>query len=78
MQNLMVVFTFSVLDQKNPFWANLVQKFKFVQNIWYKDYFQYAEFSGGVNFMCFKLEIPFLGKFGEKNQNCQFKLKIGI
>ena len=22
-------------------------------------------------------ELPFLGKFGPKNQNCQFKLKIG-
>ena len=24
--------------------------------------------------LCFQLEIPFLGKFGQKNQNCQFKL----
>ena len=23
-------------------------------------------------------ELPFLGKFGPKKQNCQFKLKIGI
>ena len=28
MQNAMVVFTFSVLDGKHPFWANLVQKMK--------------------------------------------------
>ena len=28
MQNSMVVFTFSVLDQKNPFWENLDKKFK--------------------------------------------------
>ena len=26
----MVVFTFSVLDQKDPFWANLVEKIKIV------------------------------------------------
>ena len=26
---------------------------------------------------CFPLEIPFLGKFGPKSQNCQFKLKFG-
>ena len=30
MQNSMVVFTFSVLDQKNPFLANLAQKIKIV------------------------------------------------
>ena len=26
MQNSVVVFTFSALDQKHPFWANLVKK----------------------------------------------------
>ena len=26
----------------------------------------------------FQPEIPFLGKFGPKIQNCQFKLKSGI
>ena len=26
----MVVFTFSVLDRKQPFWANLIQKIKIV------------------------------------------------
>ena len=30
MQNSMVVFTFSILDGKNFFWANLVQKIKIV------------------------------------------------
>ena len=30
MQNAMALFTFSVLDRKHPFWANLVQKFKLV------------------------------------------------
>ena len=30
MQNSMVMFTFSVLDQKDPFRANLVQKIKIV------------------------------------------------
>ena len=28
-------------------------------------------------FICFRPDIPFLGKFGPKNQNCQFKLKFG-
>ena len=26
---------------------------------------------------CFRPEISFFGKFGSKNQNCQFKLKFG-
>ena len=30
MQNSVVVFTFSILDQKHTFWANLVQKIKIV------------------------------------------------
>ena len=30
-----------------------------------------------VYFLCFRLEIPFLGKFGPKNKNCLFKLKFG-
>ena len=32
--NSMVTFTFSVLDQKYPFWANLVQKYKIVCLSW--------------------------------------------
>ena len=30
-----------------------------------------------VRFFSFQPEIPFLGKFGQKYQNCQFKLKFG-
>ena len=30
-----------------------------------------------LTFFYFRPEIPFLGKFGPKNQNCQFKLKFG-
>ena len=41
------------------------------------DYFEYAEFNGDVHFLRFLLEIPFLGKLGPKDQNCQFKLKFG-
>ena len=39
--------------------------------------FEYAEFSGYVHFFRFRPQIPFLGKFGPKNQNCQFILKFG-
>ena len=31
----------------------------------------------GVHFFCFRPEKPFLGKYGQKNQNYQFKLKFG-
>ena len=39
--------------------------------------FECAEFSGYVHFFRFRLQIPFFGKFGPKNQNCQFNLKFG-
>ena len=73
MQNLLV------LDLAYPFWANLVQKSKLpVQTeILDRNQFEYAEFNGGVNFFHFWREIPFLGKVGQKKQNCQFKLKFG-
>ena len=51
-------------------------KFLVSAEVWYLEYFEYVEFNGGVPFFCFRLEIPFLGKFGPKTQNCQFKLKI--
>ena len=37
---------------------------------------EYAKFSGDVRFLRFRLEILFLGKFGPKNQNDQFKVKL--
>ena len=50
----------------------------FVQSeIWYLDQFEYAEFNGGVYYICFRLEIPSLVKFSLKNQSYQFKLKFG-
>ena len=33
-------------------------------------------FNGGLHFICFRLEIPFLDKLDPKNQNYQFKLKF--
>ena len=36
------------------------------------------KFNGVVYFIIFRLKIATLfGKFGPKNSNCQFKLKIG-
>ena len=36
-----------------------------------------GEFNGGVQFFCFRLEIPILDKFGSKIRNCLFKVKFG-
>ena len=41
--------------------------------IWYPNQFEHAEFNGDVHFFCFLSEIPFLSKFGPKDQNCQFQ-----
>ena len=38
---------------------------------------EYAEFSGYIHFFRFRPQIPFLGKFIPKNQNCQLILKFG-
>ena len=45
--------------------------------IWYLDYFKYAECSGDADFFHFLPETSCLGKFGPKIQNCQFRLKFG-
>ena len=73
------MFNFSVFDLKDPIWENLVQNSEWfikseISNL---DNFKCAEFSWDVQFICFRLEIPFLGKFGSKTQTCQFKLKFG-
>ena len=39
--------------------------------------FECVKFSGYVHFFRFRPQIPFFGKFGPKNQNCQFILKFG-
>ena len=62
MWNSMVVWNFSVFDQKYPFWANFVQKFKV--KFYGETNSNYAEFSGGVHLICFRQKLPFLGKFG--------------
>ena len=80
MQNSMVMFTFSVFDWNYPFWVKLIQKIKMVnlswnlvpKQIWICRIQWHCSF-----FYCFIPEKPFLGKFGPKNQTCQFKLKFG-
>ena len=79
MQNSLVMFTFSVFDQKyfvGQIWSNRL-KLSVKTEVWYIHWFDYAEFNGGVHFSWFTMEIPFWGKFVPENQNCQFKLKFG-
>ena len=64
MQNSMVLCIFSVFDWKQPFQAKLVRK---VKN---------AGFNGDIHFFCFRLGLPFLGKFGLKSQNCLLKVNL--
>ena len=68
---------FSVFDHKYPSWTNLVQKFK---NCLFKVKFhtnsnmQSSMLVSILSVLNRKL-LPFCGKFGPKNHNCQFKLK---
>ena len=54
----MVVFIFSPLEQKYPFWANLNQKIKIARLSMFA-YFKYADFDLIFYFSCFGSKIPF-------------------
>ena len=67
MQSLMVIFIFSFFDwnlSPGPNLASILIR---------------ISISSGINFLCFRLEMPFSGKFFTKKkiQNCQFQLKFG-
>ena len=68
MQNSMVVFDFSILDQKYPFGANLTQKIKIVRLSLHLVP-RLPRICSSIYFLRFRLEIPFLRKFGPKIQN---------
>ena len=81
MQNSMVMLTFSVFHWKylsGQIWykkSKLLVELKFrTRPIWICRIMWKIS---GVNFFCFRPEKLFLGKSGQKNQNCQFKLKFG-
>ena len=65
MQKSMIMFTFSVLDRKYHFLANLVQKFKTISLIWnlVPRLLQIVKFNGDVQFFGFRL---FLASFVQK------------
>ena len=45
-------------------------------DIYCRDLVEYAEFNSGVHSFYSRWEIPFLGKFGSKNENCRYRLKF--
>ena len=69
---------FSVLDQKNSFLANLVQKIKVVSISWnlVPKLIQIWQFNYNVHFFCFRPWISLSGEFGSKIQNCLFTVKF--
>ena len=80
--NSIIRFPLSVLDQKDPFWANLFQALKTV-------YLFKMKFGTQIKlnmlnlmvtfiFSCFGLKIPFLSKFGQKVQIRLFKMNFSI
>ena len=60
---------FSIWDHKYPFWANLVQKIKIVSLIWNlaPSLIGICRIQWLFPFSRLPLQIPFLGKFGQKN-----------
>ena len=72
-----MVLTFSVLDQKNAFWVNLVNGIKIVTLSW--NLVPRLIWICGIQWcshFLFLTRNTFLGKFGPKNQHCQFQLKF--
>ena len=75
------MFTFSVLDQKNPFWENLVKK---NQNCQLKEKFgtktnlNMRSSMTILTFSVFDRKYLFVKIWpkNQKNQNCQFELKF--
>ena len=63
MQNSMVVFNFSVLEWKHPFWANLVEKIKIVSLSWnlVPRLVRICRIQWWSSFFCFRPKTPVLG-----------------
>ena len=76
MQNLVVVLTLFIFDQKYPFWVNLIQKIKTVSLSWNLVH-RLIRICIIQHFLHFWPEVFFLGKFGLKIQNCLFGVKLG-
>ena len=80
MHNSGVMFTFSFSGWKHSFWVNLVQKIKTVSLRWNSvpRLIRICRIQWCCPLFRFRPEkLCFFGKFSPKNQNCQFKLKLG-
>ena len=63
------MFTFSIFNQKYPFWGNLVQKLKIVslgKNLVFK-LIHICRIQWWYSLVCIQPEIPSLSKYGPKN-----------
>ena len=71
------LFLFST--KNSLFWENLFQKIKIVSLSWnlVPTLIRICRIQWCCSLFPFLPKIPFLGIFGLKNQNCQFKLKFG-
>ena len=70
---------FSMFFQSS-FWQNLSKKLKLSveAEIRYLDLFEYSEFYGVVQFLCFIPKMLFFGRFDPKIQTCFFKVKFKV
>ena len=68
----------SIFNWKYLFWVNLVQKLKIISLSWnfVPRLIQICRIPWWCSLFLFSTGNTFLGKFGPKNQNCQFELKF--
>ena len=68
----------SVFDWNYLFWLNFVQKVKIISSSWkiISRLIQICSVPWWCSLFLFLTGNTFLGKFGPKNQNCQFELKF--
>ena len=59
MLNLMMIFIYSVLDNKYLFLGKFDSKLFLWGEVWYFDWFIFAEFDDDVQFFCFGSKISF-------------------
>ena len=69
-----MLFTFSVFDWEYPSEANFIRE----AEVWYLVISNMQNSCRSLFSNFDQIYIFFLGKFGPKNQNCQFKLKFGM
>ena len=77
MQNLVVMFTFSILEQEYTFGASLVPKFKIV-SLFRNLVTWLIRIQWWCSIFLFLIGINLFWQIWSKTQNCSLKLKLGI